>query len=257
MGNIGRILLTWLRCNKDDLISRDRHWSQGAISPIYAGQHDRETNYHSVNSTVLTPGARSLYISSTLLLPSSPDSCVNSIESVHELSRRLETKPRMKKKGTVEIISGRDRRLQGEGEKTGPRLQRDRSGVSEMEPLPATQNALRLELRSAKEPGSTPPSPSFVCPASLWRRDSGNDDGRFSRSSSPSSPSSSSPSPSPSSLSLRFWPSHWLHAAREALSPSIPNSRVTATEPWKFFPPSLRSTRETTGEYLSFYWQYR
>lgn len=55
-----------------------------------------------------------------------------------------------KKKGTVEIISGRDRRLQGEGEETGPRLQRDRSGVSEMEPLPATQDALRLELRSAR-----------------------------------------------------------------------------------------------------------
>lgn len=50
---------------------------------------------------------------------------------------------------TVEIISGRDRRLQGEGEETGARLQRDRSGVSEMEPLPATQDALRLELRSA------------------------------------------------------------------------------------------------------------
>lgn len=53
-------------------------------------------------------------------------------------------------KRNVEIISGRDRRLQGEGEETGPRLQRDRSGVSEMEPLPAAQDALRLELRSAE-----------------------------------------------------------------------------------------------------------
>lgn len=53
-------------------------------------------------------------------------------------------------KGNVEIISGRDRRLQGEGEETGARLQRDRSGVSEMEPLPATQDALRLELRPAE-----------------------------------------------------------------------------------------------------------
>lgn len=50
---------------------------------------------------------------------------------------------------TVEIISGRDRRLQGEGEETRTRLQRDRSGVSEMEPLPASQDALRLELRLA------------------------------------------------------------------------------------------------------------
>ncbi|OAD62399.1 Histone acetyltransferase KAT7 [Eufriesea mexicana] len=50
---------------------------------------------------------------------------------------------------TVEIISGRDRRLQGEGEETRARLQRDRSGVSEMEPLPASQDALRLELRLA------------------------------------------------------------------------------------------------------------
>lgn len=53
-------------------------------------------------------------------------------------------------KRDVEIISGRDRRLQGEGEETGARLQRDRSGVSEMEPLPATQDALRLELRPAE-----------------------------------------------------------------------------------------------------------
>lgn len=53
-------------------------------------------------------------------------------------------------KGTVEIISGRDRRLQGQGEETGSRLQRDRSGVSEMEPLPAAQDALRLELRPAR-----------------------------------------------------------------------------------------------------------
>lgn len=53
-------------------------------------------------------------------------------------------------KRTVEIISGRDRRLQGQApEETGSRLQRDRSGVSEMEPLPATQDALRLELRPA------------------------------------------------------------------------------------------------------------
>lgn len=62
------------------------------------------------------------------------------------------------KRKTVEIISGRDRRLQGEGEETGPRLQRDRSGVSEMEPLPATQDALRLELKVCQELGSPPPS---------------------------------------------------------------------------------------------------
>lgn len=71
---------------------------------------------------------------------------------------------------TVEIISGRDRRLQGEGEETGARLQRDRSGVSEMEPLPATQDALRLELRSAtnekSQPGAAGMTPTSASPSS-------------------------------------------------------------------------------------------
>jgi len=57
-------------------------------------------------------------------------------------------------KGLVEIISGCDRRLQGESEETGTPLQRDRSGVSEMEPLPAAQDALRHELKPSPPPSA-------------------------------------------------------------------------------------------------------
>lgn len=92
-------------------------------------------------------------------------------------------------KRSVEIISGRDRRLQGEGEETGPRLQRDRSGVSEMEPLPAAQDALRLELR---------PAEAWNCATlRLCRRScrgSAPNDGRSLRTSLSSSSSSSSQS---------------------------------------------------------------
>lgn len=77
-------------------------------------------------------------------------------------------------KRDVEIISGRDRRLQGEGEETGARLQRDRSGVSEMEPLPATQDALRLELRPAEAWNY---ATLRLC-RRLTRRDSAPNDGR-------------------------------------------------------------------------------
>lgn len=80
-------------------------------------------------------------------------------------------------KRDVEIISGRDRRLQGEGEETGARLQRDRSGVSEMEPLPATQDALRLELRPAEAWNY---ATLRLC-RRLTRRDSAPNDGRSSR----------------------------------------------------------------------------
>lgn len=73
-------------------------------------------------------------------------------------------------KRPVEIISGRDRRLQGEGEETGPRLQRDRSGVSEMEPLPATQDALRFQLRSAKAWNYATLPPPSCAPALLNAR---------------------------------------------------------------------------------------
>lgn len=152
------------------------------------GQHDREANYHSVNSTMYSP----LGVSRPLYVPSIIPVLVNRIKIF--ASRRvgsLGAEPWVKKKRRiVEIISGRDRRLQGEGEETGPRLQRDRSGVSEMEPLPAAQDALRLELKSTRSlkvrhllhPFSSSP---------LFMRDS-RDDGRFSRSFSPSSSSSSS-----------------------------------------------------------------
>lgn len=73
-------------------------------------------------------------------------------------------------KRTVEIISGCNRRLQGEGEETGTRLQRDRSGVSEMEPLPATQDALRLELRPLPRVWSFATSLYPVSPTSLLSR---------------------------------------------------------------------------------------
>jgi hypothetical protein len=46
------------------------------------------------------------------------------------------------------MIAGRDRRLQGTGETARCRLQGNRSGVPEVEPFPAAQDALCLELKS-------------------------------------------------------------------------------------------------------------
>lgn len=104
-------------------------------------------NYHSANSSSVSSSSPT-----TLPLCISVDDLISNVESRSRRGKR-----------DVEIISGRDRRLQGEGEETGARLQRDRSGVSEMEPLPATQDALRLELRPADawnyaiRPPSLPP----------------------------------------------------------------------------------------------------
>lgn len=121
-------------------ISCDRSSSlPGIVYPRYTiGQHGRETNYHSINLIRTHSLAAIIHFLNPCSL------------RIHKLSRQPERSRGIKKKGIVEIISGRDRRLQGEGEETGSRLQRDRSRVSEMEPLPATQDALRLELRSAR-----------------------------------------------------------------------------------------------------------
>lgn len=134
-------------------------------------------NYHSANSSSVSS--------------SSPDVTVVYLRRRSRLKRWSRSR---RGKRDVEIISGRDRRLQGEGEETGARLQRDRSGVSEMEPLPATQDALRLELRPAEAWNY---ATLRLC-RRLTRRDSAPNDGRSSRTSLSSSlpPSSSTMSSS-------------------------------------------------------------
>lgn len=117
-------------------------------------------NYHSANSSSVSS--------------SSPDVTVVYLRRRSRLKRWSRSR---RGKRDVEIISGRDRRLQGEGEETGARLQRDRSGVSEMEPLPATQDALRLELRPAEAWNY---ATLRLC-RRLTRRDSAPNDGRSSR----------------------------------------------------------------------------
>lgn len=130
------------------ITTRQRGWSDFAIDRIRAvflDMVDRGANYYLTNSTGLFPPF-------AIPLP-----FVDFVETLGVARSGW-----VRDKRTVEIISGRDRRLQGQGEETGSRLQRDRSGVSEMEPLPATQDALRLELRPRRQKlGSTPPSLSL------------------------------------------------------------------------------------------------
>lgn len=201
IGNIRPILLTWLWRNKDDPISCDRSsLVRGMISVIYTiRQHDRETNYHSINLTVLTP--RLLYISSTLQFDQ------NGFTSCRVVQNGIADKKESDRWNNFRMWSTTTRRGWRDGVPSTKRSIRSVwNGTPSSHPRrPPPRTKVCQEL------GSTPPSPLLVCPLSSGR--DSRDGGRFSRSFSSSSSSSLS------SLSIiHFQPSHRLTQRGEAIS---------------------------------------